>query len=112
MAKKTVTAVAAEPVAPKKQQELAQGEWGDKVPEAVQEAVDSYVEAKRALGTARGNTNTARDVVIQKMLEHKVPRVRIDEGNKVLELDTTQAVKIRKAQKVEPESDEGGDDEE
>lgn len=112
MAKKRVAAAEA-PAKAKPTQKIFEGEgFPQPPPKDVQKAVDAYVEAKRAKGDALAILNTARDNVIAKMIEHGITMVKIDEGDKVLELDTTQAVKIKKAKKPgESDDDEGSDDE-
>lgn len=60
-----------------KQKEL--GEWTEKPPAAVQEAVDDYVKAMRAKGRALGKLNTAKDVCIEQMLAADVHRVRVED---------------------------------
>ena len=78
MARKSVAAVA--PV----QQELADGEWSDDVPEEVQNEVDEYMKNLRTQHKATEKTNASKERAIAAMKKHNIPRVRIDEGKKWL----------------------------
>lgn len=60
-----------------KQKEL--GEWTDKPPAAVQEAVDDYVKAMRAKGRSQAKLNTAKETCIEKMVGAGVKRVRVED---------------------------------
>jgi hypothetical protein len=76
------------------QQELA--DWGDKYPAEVQDAADDYDKAHSAKSKAQGKLNTAKDVLVDKMQEHQVPRVRIRNGEKFLVIDSTNRIKYEK----------------
>ena len=75
--------------------------WGDDVPEPVQEAVDSYVKAMRAKNAAKKKEDAAKIACIESMKEHKVPRVRIDEGKKWLVCDQEDKLKTESIPKAE-----------
>lgn len=98
-----------------KQPELAEGEWGDKVPKVVQDTVDEYVEAVREQAEALGNRNRLLDEVKTVMRKHGVLKVRIPDGDgnltKMIELTTEDKVKIVKL-KSPAESSAAADDEE
>lgn len=83
-----------------KQPELAGGEWGDKVPKAVQDAVDEYVEAMREQSDALNRRNHAKEEALTAMRKHGVSKVRIpdEDGNltKMLELSTEDTLKVKK----------------
>lgn len=76
------------------QQELA--DWSDKYPEAVQEAADDYDKAHTAKSKAQAKLNTAKDVLVDKMQEHQIQRVRIRNGEKFLVIDSTDRIKYEK----------------
>lgn len=75
----------------------ADGEtWGDKVPQAVQDAADAYEKALKAKNKAAGNFNTAKDNIIAQMKEHGVTKVRVRDGSKYLEMSVDEKVKLHK----------------
>lgn len=110
--KKTAGGAASIPVvedpAPKKQSRIP-GSY-DPVPKPVQEAADSYVEAKRETAAWREQMNGRRDHLIARMREHGVAELDIDDGEKKLLLVEEDKVKIKA--KKQPKGDgEGGDEE-
>lgn len=84
------------------------GDWLDDVPEAVQEAADAYDKAHAAKTRADGKCNTAKENVIAAMKEHNVPKCRIRNGEKVLELSSMDKVRIRKPE-ASTDADSNGD---
>ena len=91
MAKKRVTP---------KQLELANGEFGDKVPKAVQDAVDEYVDAMREQSEALNLRNRMYDEALAAMRKHGIKKVRIpdEEGKltKMIELESEDKLKVKK----------------
>lgn len=77
-----------------KQQQL--GDWGDVVPEAVQDAVDEYVRLLRLKNKATEKVNSAKEECISRMKEHGVTKVRIDEGAKWLKCEDEPKLKTEK----------------
>jgi hypothetical protein len=72
------------------------GDWGDKIPQEVQDAADEYVASLREANKAREQKNAAEDRCIAKMREHGVPRIRIDEGGKFLVCEDVIKLKTQK----------------
>lgn len=83
-----------------KQPELADGEWGDKVPKAVQDAVDEYVDAMREQSEALDLRNRMYDEALSAMRKHGITKVRIpdEDGNltKMIELSSEDKLKVKK----------------
>lgn len=80
-------------------------EFGDAVPEAVQEHVDEYVRCLRARNRATEKLNAAKESCIEKMKEHGIRRVRIDEGAKWLEVTDEPKLKTRKIKEERGDSE-------
>ncbi len=72
---------------------------------AVREAADEYVKAKRAKARALAKMNDRKERLIELMQEHDVKSVKIDDGDKVLELDDTVKLKITKPKPAENDGD-------
>lgn len=99
-----------------KQPELADGEWGDKVPKVVRDTVDEYVEAMREQADALANRNRLLDEVKTVMRKHGITKVRVPDGDgnltKMIELSTEDKVKIVKLKSpVTVGGDDAGDEE-
>lgn len=100
-----------------KQPELAEGEWGDKVPKVVQDTVDEYVEAVREQAEALGNRNRLLDEVKTVMRKHGVLKVRISDEDgkltKMISLESEDKLKVKKLKMpVAVGGDDSADDEE
>lgn len=72
------------------------GDWGDKVPQVVQDAADEYDKAHTVKSKAQAKLNTAKDVLVEKMRANDVRRVRIRNGEKFLVVDSTDRIKYEK----------------
>lgn len=68
----------------------------DEVPQEVQDAADDYDKAHRAHAKTKAKLNTAQEYVLQTMADHKVERVKIRNGDKVLVYSEDAKVKIEK----------------
>lgn len=66
----------------------------------VREAADVYVRAKRLVAKNREKMNGAKEVLIDLMQQHGVTSVKIDDGDKLLELDDSVKVKIKTLKKA------------
>jgi TRAP-type C4-dicarboxylate transport system substrate-binding protein len=76
-------------------------DWVDQIPEPVNAAVDTWVTAMRAKNKAAEKERNAREECIEKMKEHGVSVIRIDEGAKVLRLVDESKLKTEKAKQPE-----------
>jgi len=74
-------------------------DWEEEIPEPVGASVDDYVKHMRAKNKAAEKVRNAKEVCIERMLEHDIRTVRIDEGEKVLTIDTKHSLKTSKAKK-------------
>lgn len=81
------------------------GDWGDDVPQAVQEAADLYEEALLACNRMREARDAKKDSLIFQMKKHDVERVRIRNGEKIITLTDEPKVKVGKAKKKKDEDD-------
>ena len=72
------------------------GDWQDDVPEVVQSAADEYDKAHTAKNKSQGKLNTAKEVLIEKMLAHECKRVRIRNGEKILKLSEMDKITYEK----------------
>jgi len=77
-------------------------EWEQKVPEVVQEAVDSYLRAMRQKNKFTEQTRAAKDKAVELMQQHGISQLRIDEGRQWLEIEQKDNLRTRKV-KVEKE---------
>jgi len=82
----------------KPKQQWIEGTY-DPVPDAVQEAADSYVEAKRELASWRELMNGRKRDLIDAMKEHNVSELMIDDGEKKLVLVEDSKLKIETPKK-------------
>jgi hypothetical protein len=82
----------------------------DPVPEPVQQAADSYVEAKRELAAWREAMNGRRDDLIEVMKANDVQEIDIDDGEKRLVLIDAATVKIQRKKAAEPEVEDEVED--
>lgn len=80
-------------------------DWEDTIPEPVAAAVDDYVKAMRAKNKATEKVRNAKEVCIDRMVEHEITAVRIDEGEKILKLETKHSLKTAKPKKPEEVAD-------
>lgn len=71
-------------------------EWEDQIPEVVQEAADSYLRAMRQKNKFTEQARNAKDKAIELMKEHKIPRMRIDDGKQWLEVEDEAKLKTKK----------------
>lgn len=78
------------------------GDWRDKVPKEVQDAVDEYMQLYRDANKARLLKNAAEDRCKAVMREHGVERVPIDELGKYL---VAAEVTKLKTQKIKEETE-------
>ncbi len=67
-----------------------------RVPAEIADEVEEYVKCLRAANKAREKKNAAEDACIMAMKEHKIPRVKIDEGGKWLVLEDVPKLKTEK----------------
>ncbi len=72
------------------------GDWLEEVPEEVQEAADAYDKAHTAKTKTQGKLNSAKDILIDVMREHKVDKVRIRNGEKLLTISATDKITYEK----------------
>lgn len=72
------------------------GDWRDKVPKEVQDAVDEYMQLYRDANKARLLKNAAEDRCKAVMREHGVERVPIDELGKYLVASEITKLKTQK----------------
>lgn len=72
------------------------GDWLDEIPDEVAEAAEAYDAAHTAAQKAKGELNTAKDNLIEKMVETGCKRCPIRNGEKYLELQEREAVKYAK----------------
>ena len=72
------------------------GDWRDKVPKEVQDAVDEYMQLYRDANKARLLKNAAEDRCKAVMREHGVERVPIDELGKYLVASEVTKLKTQK----------------
>lgn len=72
------------------------GDWLDKIPESVASAAESYDKAHSKAQKAKGELNTAKENLIEKMIETGCKRCPIRNGEKFLELQEREAVKYAK----------------
>ena len=94
-----------------KQPELAEGEWGDKVPKPVQDAVDEYVDAMREQSDALERRNRMYDEALNAMRKHGVTKVRIpDEDGKLTKMISLESEDKLKVKKLKMPVAVGGDD--
>ena len=75
-------------------------DWEDTIPEPVAAAVDDYVKAMRAKNKATEKVRNAKEVCIERMVEHEITAVRIDEGEKILKLGNQTQPEDSKAQEA------------
>jgi len=76
----------------------------DPVPDEVQDAADDYVEAKREQAAWREKTNGRKELLIEKMREHDVTELDIDDGEKRIVLEEGVKVKIKKKSDPKPDT--------
>lgn len=76
-------------------------DWEEQIPEPVAAAVDDYVKAMRSKNKATEKVRSAKEVCIERMVEHDITAVRIDEGEKILKLETKHSLKTAKPKKPE-----------
>lgn len=76
-------------------------DWEEQIPEPVGAAVDDYVKAMRAKNKATEKVRNTKEVCIDRMVEHGITAVRIDEGEKILKLETKHSLKTAKPKKQE-----------
>lgn len=69
----------------------------------VREAADSYIRVKRLVAKNREKMNGAKERLIELMQQHDVKSVKIDDGDKLLELDDTVKVMIKTLKKAPSE---------
>ena len=86
----------------KLKQKMIEG-CADQVPAEVREAVDAYLTAKGVVAKNREKMNDALGDLIDKMKEHDVAEMLIDDGEKKLVLTVKDLVKIKVWKKVEGE---------
>lgn len=75
------------------------GDWLEEIPVEVRDAADSYISVLREYNAAKESMNYEKQNCIEKMKEHGVTRVRIDEGGKYLVCEDTVKLKTEKAKK-------------
>lgn len=76
------------------------GDWGDEVPEDVQDAADAYDKAHTSKSKATAKLNSARDNLVENMRAGSIRRVRIRNGEKCLVVDSTDRIKYEKPGEV------------
>ena len=84
----------------------------DGVPEEVQDAADRYYKAQQAATRARSKKNAAQDLLIELAKEHDVTKVRVANGEKVIDITTADKIAIKKASKLRPDEFDDDDDDE
>lgn len=72
------------------------GDWLDPIPEAVSEAAEAYDKAHSKAQKVKGELNTAKETLIEKMIQTGCKRCPIRNGEKFLELQEREAVKYAK----------------
>ena len=87
-------------------------DWADKVPEAVQEAADTYMQARFKKTAAVEKFNGAESSLIALMTEQKCPKVKViyKDGTKVIELSELVKLKLRKPEKAPSTDDDDADE--
>jgi hypothetical protein len=88
--------IAKKRIQPGGSQPALSNEWVDQIPEVVQEAADSYLRAMRQKNKFTEQTRNAREKCIELMKEHKIPRMRIDDGKQWLECEDVAKLQTRK----------------
>lgn len=86
----------------KKQVELANGEWKEKPPEEVQNAVDAYQKAVRANSRAAAKKRGADEACRSAMKRHNIHRVRVEDEDgkpRFLVCDPTEKLKFETIKK-------------
>ena len=78
-------------------------DWEEEIPESVAMAVDDYLKTMRAKNKLAEKERAARDKCIEEMKNHKIAKLRIDDGKQWLECEDTNRLKTRK---VKPETDD------
>jgi hypothetical protein len=83
-------------------------DWADKVPEAVQEAADNYMQARVKKTNAVEKFNGAETNLIDVMTETDTKKVKViyKDGTKVIELSELVKLKLRKPEKAPSADDE------
>lgn len=76
-------------------------DWEDPIPEDVSAAVADYLKHMRAKNKAAERERNAKAVCIERMQEHGITSIRIDEGKQVLLLEEKNTLKTAKPKKQE-----------
>lgn len=91
------------------QLELGNGEWREKPPKQVQDAVDEYRRCLRAKNKANGAFNSSRENALDAMRAHDVKRIRVQDENgkwKWLVVVDDQKLKLEKITEPSANGDE------
>lgn len=75
------------------------------IPQEVQDAADKYIDALRSSGKAKEKLNFSKESLLALMKTHKIKKVPIDEGNKMIVRESGESLKTKKI-KREPEAAE------
>lgn len=80
----------------------------DKIPKAVQDKIDTYLEAKRQISAWRESFNSSKQELIDIMLEKGLTEILIDDEEKILRLVDDRKLKIeaRKSQEQQDAEEE------
>ena len=78
-------------------------DWKEKIPEVVQSLADDYVSALTKKKNAGDKFTSTRDELCESMREHGVSKVCVQykSGEKIIEIDAVDKLKLRKIKKAE-----------